>query len=306
MYQPQNRPSALVVDDSLTQAIELRMRLTRFGFDARTASNGAAALADVQNSLPSVVLTDLQMPEMDGLELVKQLKQQFPGLPVILMTAHGSEEIAVEALRSGAASYVPKKNLGRDLPKTLEAVLALSRSAESCPAAPASLVKSMKQYQLSNQPDLIPPLIGRLQDDLRRLVRVDPTEELRIAMALREALMNAIEHGNLEVSSSLRESNDEDYARLIEARSRQSPYAERRVELTAEESAGEVVYVVRDEGTGFDPATLPDPTDPENLEKASGRGLLLIHAFMDSVTYNDRGNQITMTKRSSPAAAAVA
>src|SRR6185503_14693176 len=110
-----------------------------FGFEARTAANGVIALEEVRRDVPTVVLTDLQMPEMDGLELVKRLKQDFPGLPVILMTAHGSEEIAVEALRSGAASYIPKKNLDRDLARTLEAVLALSRSTESAPLATSSL-----------------------------------------------------------------------------------------------------------------------------------------------------------------------
>ncbi|MGE0608143.1 MAG: ATP-binding protein, partial [Pirellulales bacterium] len=51
---------------------------------------------------------------------------------------------------------------------------------------------------------------------------------------------------------------------------------------------------------GFDPSKLPDPTDPANLEKASGRGLLLMRSFMDEVTYNATGNQITLVKRRQP------
>jgi anti-sigma regulatory factor (Ser/Thr protein kinase) len=60
---------------------------------------------------------------------------------------------------------------------------------------------------------------------------------------------------------------------------------------------GEATFVIQDEGPGFDPASLPDPTDPENLDKVSGRGLLLMRTFMDEVSYNDRGNQVTMIKR---------
>jgi anti-sigma regulatory factor (Ser/Thr protein kinase) len=56
-------------------------------------------------------------------------------------------------------------------------------------------------------------------------------------------------------------------------------------------------FVIRDEGPGFDPASLPDPTDPENIEKACGRGLLLMRTFMDKVDYNRTGNQVTLTKR---------
>jgi signal transduction histidine kinase/DNA-binding response OmpR family regulator/HPt (histidine-containing phosphotransfer) domain-containing protein len=67
--------------------------------------------------------------------------------------------------------------------------------------------------------------------------------------------------------------------------------------LLARESSAGAVYLVRDEGPGFDPASLPDPTDPASLGETHGRGLLLIRTFMDEVTYNEAGNEITMTKR---------
>ena len=62
-------------------------------------------------------------------------------------------------------------------------------------------------------------------------------------------------------------------------------------------SCDSATFVISDEGPGFDAAALRDPTDPENLEKAGGRGLLLINAFMDEVRHNDMGNEITMVKR---------
>ena len=74
------------------------------------------------------------------------------------------------------------------------------------------------------------------------------------------------------------------------------PDQDRRVHVYAKESRRQAVYVIRDEGPGFDPSALPDPTDPSNLEKASGRGLLLIRTFMDEVHHNEDGNQITMVK----------
>jgi anti-sigma regulatory factor (Ser/Thr protein kinase) len=144
---------------------------------------------------------------------------------------------------------------------------------------------------------MLPPLIGRLQANMRRLKLFDETQETQIGMALREAVANAIEHGNLEVSSQLREDDEQQYHRLLTERREQSPYRDRRVFVTAEESRSGVIYSIRDEGPGFNPANLPDPTDPANLEKVSGRGLLLIHAFMDQVHHNPTGNEITMIKR---------
>ena len=65
----------------------------------------------------------------------------------------------------------------------------------------------------------------------------------------------------------------------------------------ARESPKEAVYVIRDEGKGFDTSNMPDPTDPANLERMSGRGLLLMRAFMTEVHHNDRGNQVTLIRR---------
>ena len=69
------------------------------------------------------------------------------------------------------------------------------------------------------------------------------------------------------------------------------------IDVQARFTRDDATFVVRDQGPGFDPASLPDPTDPENLEKASGRGLLLMRTFMDSVEYNSAGNEVTMIKR---------
>jgi serine/threonine-protein kinase RsbW len=69
------------------------------------------------------------------------------------------------------------------------------------------------------------------------------------------------------------------------------------VRITAELSAKEARFTVEDEGEGFNVEDIPDPRNPENLFKASGRGVLLIYNIMDEVEYNERGNRLTMVKR---------
>ena len=116
-------------------------------------------------------------------------------------------------------------------------------------------------------------------------------------MALHEALLNAIQHGNLEVSSELRQSDAErTFVELTEARRQQAPYRDRHVGVQVRLTPRQAVYVVTDEGGGFNPGSLPDPSDPANLERIGGRGLTLIRTFMDEVRHNEQGNQITMTK----------
>ena len=288
----------LVVDDTPVDrqiVFGLLQELTEL--EISCASNGKEALAMIAQNAPDIVLTDLQMPEMDGLQLVKKVRANYSTIPVILMTAYGSEEIALNALQRGAANYVPKKNLAKDLIEAVESVLAAATDHRALQRLFGQLRQSEAYFQLENDISLIPPLVNFLKENLTRIHLLDNTELIRITVALREALMNAIIHGNLEVGSELRDANLDAYYRLIEERRQQSPYAARRVHVHVTESPQHARYVIRDEGPGFDPAKIPDPTDPENMEKASGRGLLLIRTFMDEFTHNDRGNEIAMIKR---------
>ena len=144
----------------------------------------------------------------------------------------------------------------------------------------------------------MPVLIARFQDELRELGVCDEGAEMQVATALDEALVNAIVHGNLEISSDLRAIDDgEPYTVAIAQRQQEEQFRQRRVLVTVKATRNELKFIIRDQGPGFDVASIPDPTDPENLAKVSGRGLLLINAFMDEVRHNKQGNEITMIKR---------
>jgi anti-sigma regulatory factor (Ser/Thr protein kinase) len=151
---------------------------------------------------------------------------------------------------------------------------------------------------LENDTALIPPLLARLHEMADRLGLFDARTADHVAVALTEALLNGILHGNLELDSRLRQEDEAAYERMSEFRRLWRPYRDRRLHVRARFSRREAVYVIRDEGPGFDPSTLPDPTDPVNLERTTGRGLLLIRAYMDEVAFNEAGSQITLTKRS--------
>jgi CheY-like chemotaxis protein/anti-sigma regulatory factor (Ser/Thr protein kinase) len=302
--EPPPRFTVLVVDDSamdrhLAGAIVQKLD----GWQATFAGNGVEALASLAAQLPDVVLTDLLMPEMDGLQLVQALRSKYPLLPVILMTAHGSEDIAIQALQKGAASYVPKKSLARDLAETLEQVLSVSQTKRQEQRILERLQHFEAHFVLDSDTALIPALVGHVEDDLTRLKLCEPGGLVLLGVALHEALTNAILHGNLELSSALRETDEKEYYRLATERRSQPPYSARRVHVAIVFTRAEATFVIRDEGNGFDPALLPNPTDPSNLGKVSGRGLLLIRTFMDRVAHNEPGNQITMIKYWGPRAA---
>jgi len=93
-----------------------------------------------------------------------------------------------------------------------------------------------------------------------------------IKLALEEGMNNAIKHGN-------------------------KFRADKTVELVYDISAERAIITITDHGCGFNPSAVPDPTTDENLEKPTGRGVMLMHAYMDEVAYNAKGNQVRMVKR---------
>ncbi|HKB39252.1 MAG TPA: response regulator [Gemmataceae bacterium] len=290
--------TVLVVDDSAMDRLLASSLIENLGgWSVQSAENGSEALAALGRQRPDLVLTDLLMPGMDGLELVQAIRANHPLVPVILMTGHGSEDIAIKALKAGAASYVPKKSLARDLEETLEQVMTASKVDRDQRRLVQFQTHLEANFVLENDPTLIPPLVGHLEENLARMNLCEPSGLVLLGVALHEALSNAIYHGNLEVSSELREQDEHGYYKLAEERRRNKPWGERRVYVTARMSRLEAVFVVKDDGAGFDPSALPNPTDPANLERVSGRGLLLIQTFMDRVEHNETGNQITMSKR---------
>ncbi len=291
-------PKILVVDDSGTdRCIIAGLLADAPDMHLDFASNGAEALQKLAQAQPDLVVTDLIMPEVNGLQLVDAVRQRYPLVPVILLTSQGSEEVAVQALHRGAASYVPKQLLARDLAETVAKVLGVSGRERSHSRLLGCMTESTSAFVMDNDPELIPPLVSYLQESLGQLGVCDEADRTRVGVALEEALSNALIHGNLEIGSDLRGGDDCAYCDAIARRRREPPYRDRRIHVEASLGAAGATFVVRDEGRGFDPAALPDPTDPANLEKCSGRGILLMRTFMDEVHFSERGNAVTLIKR---------
>jgi CheY-like chemotaxis protein/anti-sigma regulatory factor (Ser/Thr protein kinase) len=296
-------PTILVVDDSaVDRRLVGRFLQEKVECTIEYAANGVEALARMKEVAPDLVVTDLTMPMMDGLELVTALRSHHPNLPVILMTAYGSESLALEALEEGAASYVPKSQLADKLLGTVEEVLSLARAGRSHEQLMSCLTRTEFSFSLENDAALIDPLVDLVQQMVVGMRLCDFTGQLRIGIALKEALLNALFHGNLELSleqmqevqNKLIQEKDQS---LVEQRRSQPPYRDRRILVDVKLSPEEARFVIRDQGPGFDVSAAPDPRDPAVLEREEGRGLMLIRTFMDEVTHNDRGNEITMVKR---------
>lgn len=306
--QDVERPAILVVDDSPSdgQLVVATIRSAKSDWSVAAALSGAEALAKIRQQIPDLVVTDLRMPGMDGMELLSAIRLEFPELPVVIFTALGSERLAVEALEQGAASYVPKTQLKERLIETIEQVLDRARPDHGYQRLIGSLESTQYTFRLENDPALIPPLVDLFQQIAFGVQLVDATERRRLGIALDEALLNAMYHGNLELASQdlpavRRRIRAGESVPSMQQRCTEAPYSERRVTAHATLSPTEGRFVVRDDGVGFHPGGIPHAGDPKTLEKHGGRGLVLMANFMDELLFNKLGNEVTMIKRRSTA-----
>ncbi|HEX7359555.1 MAG TPA: sigma-54 dependent transcriptional regulator [Bryobacteraceae bacterium] len=101
-------PSILVVDDDESLRRVTEVQLEQAGFQTQTAADGSEALAALQKAPSQLVITDLKMPGMSGLELLRRIRAEYPEVVVVVITAYGTVESAVEAMRAGAYDYITK------------------------------------------------------------------------------------------------------------------------------------------------------------------------------------------------------
>lgn len=154
MKTPQAR--ILIVDDKQSFRFLLEGYLKDAGFATGSAAGGNEALALLAQTDFDLVLSDLVMPEMDGLSLLREIHRRFPGLPFLLITAHGSVETAVVAMKEGAADYLLKPLHRDELVLTIERTLEHVRLRQRCDQM-ESLFK--EQYSFQNI-QTISPLMG--------------------------------------------------------------------------------------------------------------------------------------------------
>jgi len=295
--------TVLVVDDSAVDRRFVGGILSRDGkFRVEFAEDGSQALSRMREARPDLIVTDLQMPNRNGLELVAAVRMHHPDVPIILMTGHGSEDLAVEALHRGAANYVPKPQLGERLLESVDEALSLARADRTYDRLIACLKQCSFEFELENDPGLIDPLVELAQQMVAGMGLTDATGRFRIGAGLKEALLNAIYRGNLDISFkqmqdtrvSLLEGKGED---VVGQRRSAAPFKDRKVRVSIAIDGAAARFVIADEGKGFNPASIPAAGQPGSLDPETGRGLVLMRAFFDEVTFNNSGNEVTLVKK---------
>ncbi len=290
--------NVLVVDDSaidrkLVEGILKKDQRLKI----RTAVSGADALAKLPDIPTDIVVTDLQMPDLDGLQLVTAMQFHFPRIPVVLVTAHGSEELALRALEQGAASYVPKSQLSERLLDTVGQVLARAKADRSYEMLAECMRRTEFEFEIDNDLLLIDRLVELVQQIVVSMGLCDVGGQVRLGMALEESLRRAILQGNLEFGADElhrvqlhREGGQE----LIETRRSQPPYADRKTKVQCWLTPQQARFVIEHAGP---PLQLQHAASCSELEDASDRSVILMRSFMDEANFDPDGRRIELIKR---------
>lgn len=297
-------PIILVIDDSETDRQLIGGLLKpKLDWIVQFAQDGSEGLRMMGEIFPDVVVTDLRMPELNGIQLCAEAKAEYPHVPIILVTGKGSEELAVEALQAGAASYVPKSGLSKYLLDTVEQVLSLAKHNQSKVRLMQNTTGVRYQFNLETDQELIAPLVDFVSSAMASLGIGDESDQRHVSVAIGESLINAMFHGNLELEGTTaryarQRLHDGGIAEEVNERCRTSPYKDRRVKVAVNLNRKQVEIVVRDEGSGFDASAFTErAAEASQLSSEEGRGLTLIHNFMDEVHFNDSPNEIRMCMR---------
>ncbi|MCA9140598.1 MAG: response regulator [Planctomycetales bacterium] len=292
-------PSILVVDDSATQIALINKVLLLEGYTVSTASDGVEALQRLRESTPDLVVTDMQMPEMNGVELIRQMRNQCPLVPAVLITAFGNEDLAAEALGVGAANYISKEHLGILLPDIVDRIVTFAEANAQSLDLKGALTRTSFEFMIDCSVERITPLVSLLVRLLASMNVLHTGDRIRIAEALNYVIFHSIIHGNLEVPVPSVPLAVEEAIALVEERQRDLSTAsltDRFVRLQLDVTDREARFVVSHQGAGPSICHAPLPGTPESFSDERGRGMLLMTSVMNEVFIHPVTNEMTLVK----------
>lgn len=253
----------LIIDDHDDLATSLEEVFTHVGHQVRVVERRADALA-IDNIVDyDIVITDLDVPSIFASENGDG-PVCLPKMPEAPLAEH------IKAFKICASNFRRDDFDEEELKNIVATILDYKIRFIDKVDYVQDLHENI-EFELPSAISLMSIVLDYLMKRVEKLGVINP-EQSNLFVALDEAFVNAVKHGNKFDAQKL-------------------------VRITAEVSKKEARFTIEDEGEGFDVNNIPDPLDPENLFKTSGRGVLFIYNIMDEVKYNDRGNRLTMVKK---------
>lgn len=261
-----------------------------------TATDGATAwdLFCHTKTPIDLVIAEQQLSRMTGLELLRSIKDDFPHTQVALVMDEPTVAQCKEAFKHGACDLLSKPLEAGALDLLVHRARQYSSENDELIGA-LNYTQEWIRMEIPSQIRLISRVVSHLRSRCQLLLEKHLISTHQFSLCLYESLSNAIIHGNLGIPSSVRK-EDGTYQEYIEQHQMVDELVRKTVTVHCHLTADEITVHIEDQGNGFDTTKLPDPNDPQQLLSNSGRGLFIIQIFMSQVSWNPKGNAVTMTK----------
>jgi serine/threonine-protein kinase RsbW len=256
----------LIIDDHDDLASALKDVFEKIGHQVKCLETRADALR-----LDSIENFDLVITDLDVENFALELSQNGDSEPCLPNIPANKQDKHIKVFKICASNFQRDKFDEDELKNFVETILNYKIQFVDKKDVIQNLHEKI-EFELPSTISTMHSVLDYLMKRVEKVGVINP-EQSNLFIALDEAFVNAVKHGNKFDANKL-------------------------VKICAEVSVKEARFTVEDEGDGFDVNAIPDPTNPENLFKTSGRGVMFIYNIMDEVKYNERGNRLTMVKKS--------
>ena len=286
----------LIVEDDLASSEMLRLSLEKEGYECYMADNGNRALQMHAEYKPDLIISDVRMPEMDGMELLERLRSIEEETIIIIVTGHSNEDLALRSLELGANNYIKKPLNLAELKLIIRRYSNILESKSLSKQLPELIEDRTLTLELPTSTHIISSVIDYFQDKISYFYSAK--QMFQIELGLTELITNAIEHGNLGISKEDKSQALKDNAleSLYEERLKVPQYAQRTARVIFKQTKTYCSWQIIDQGEGFSWKTLPNPTHLSNIGDLHGRGVFLSRLQFDELEYFGTGNTVLATK----------
>jgi YesN/AraC family two-component response regulator len=286
----------LIVEDDFGSREFLYNLIKLEGYDVEKACDGEEGIEVYHNYNPDLVISDIQMPKMDGLEMLSKLRSEKSDTIFIITTAFGSEDYAIEALRHGANNYLKKPIDKKSLLGLIKKYKTIVDSRKLAKKAEGKVIEKELRIEFKTHFEHIPSIVSQLISEIG--FKIDDSDKTNIELGLDELITNSIEHGNLEITydEKVEASDNNTILDLYKERMSRPELAERKIIVDFKQKVGFVEWLITDEGKGFDWSAIPDPTKGAQLMELNGRGIFITNFLFDEMQYLGKGNQVRVRK----------
>ncbi|MEZ6123410.1 MAG: response regulator [Planctomycetaceae bacterium] len=286
----------LLIDDSVTDRTRCAglIRNGHPGWNVLTAGGALAGLDLLSESPVDVVVSDLVMPGMDGRQLLKEMAERFPLIPVVLITSQGDDQIAADCVSMGAVNYVPKRQLAERLGTVLREVISDQEEVRTTRRVLQYLTETRCRFEFESHPEQIRSVVNFVGQRLQAMNRFSSQQIQNMSAAVREALLNSWYHGTLQVNQFPLQRSRQDYIPAAAAQAVSGKHTAVQIEFTMRVCGMTVEFTVQDTGPGFNTAAVDHLNEAPDDTFNNGNGIRRMRHLMKSVTYSPAGNSVTL------------